>query len=149
MELYKIFAIINRAIKGLHCTPLELPGLVLLHGKIHVRWHIFETGFRLAGNTATSNQEKFCNISSINMHLKVDLLSKKEPCRGILNSWWRHQMETFSALLVICEGNSPVNSEFPAQGPVTRSFDIFFICAWINDWVNNREADDFRRHLAH
>ena len=41
-------------------------------------------------------------------------------------SWWRHQMETFSALLAICAGNSPVPGEFPAQRPVTRSFDIFF-----------------------
>ena len=32
-------------------------------------------------------------------------------------------METFSALLAICAGNSP---EFPAQRPVTRSFDVFF-----------------------
>ena len=41
-------------------------------------------------------------------------------------SWWRHQMEIFSALLAICVGNSPVTSEFPAQRTVTRSFDIFF-----------------------
>ena len=30
-------------------------------------------------------------------------------------SWWRHQMETFSALLAICAGNSPVTGEFPAM----------------------------------
>ena len=41
-------------------------------------------------------------------------------------SWWRHQMEAFSALLAICAGNSPVPGEFPAQRPVTRSFDVFF-----------------------
>ena len=41
-------------------------------------------------------------------------------------SWWRHQMETFSALLAICAGNSPVPDEFPAQRPVTRSFDVFY-----------------------
>ena len=41
-------------------------------------------------------------------------------------AWWRHQMETFSALLAICAGNSPVPGEFPAQRPVTRSFDVFF-----------------------
>ena len=35
-------------------------------------------------------------------------------------------METFSALLAICGGNSPVPGEFPAQKPVTRSFDVFF-----------------------
>ena len=39
---------------------------------------------------------------------------------------WRHQMETFSALLAICAGNSPVTGEFPAQRSVTLSFDVFF-----------------------
>ena len=41
-------------------------------------------------------------------------------------SWWRHQMETFSALLAICAGNSPVPGESHAQRPVMRSFDVFF-----------------------
>ena len=40
--------------------------------------------------------------------------------------WWRHQMETFSALLALCAGNSPVSGEFPSQRPVTRGFDVFF-----------------------
>ena len=35
-------------------------------------------------------------------------------------------METFSALLTLCEGNSPVTGEFPSQRPVTWSFDVFF-----------------------
>ena len=35
-------------------------------------------------------------------------------------------METFAALLSICAENSPVTDEFPAQRPVTRSFDVFF-----------------------
>ena len=40
--------------------------------------------------------------------------------------WWRHQMEALPALLAICAGNSPVTGEFPAQRPVTPSFDVFF-----------------------
>ena len=46
-------------------------------------------------------------------------------CR-LISAWWRHQMETFSALLAIWVGNSPVTCEIPAQRPVTRSFDVFF-----------------------
>ena len=38
---------------------------------------------------------------------------------------WRDQMQTFSALLTICTENSPVPGDFPAQRPVTRSFDVF------------------------
>ena len=41
-------------------------------------------------------------------------------------TWWRHHTETFSVLLLLCAGSSPVPSEFLAQRPVTRSFDAFF-----------------------
>ena len=57
-------------------------------------------------------------------------------------------METFSVLLAICAGNSPVTGEFPAQRPVTRGFD-FFIYAWIKGWVNNGTPGNPRRHRAH
>ena len=40
--------------------------------------------------------------------------------------WWHHQMETFSTLMALCVGNSPVTAEFPSQRPVTWSFDVFF-----------------------
>ena len=64
-------------------------------------------------------------------------------------SWWHHQMETFSALLAICAGNSPVTGEFPAQRPVTRALMFSLISAGMNDWVNKQEAGDLRRHCAH
>ena len=46
--------------------------------------------------------------------------------KNMPSSWWCHQMEKFSVLLVLCAGNSPVTGEFPAQRPGTRSFDVFF-----------------------
>ena len=45
----------------------------------------------------------------------------------LIGPWRRHQMKTFSALIALCAGNSPVTSEFPSQRPVTRSFDVFFV----------------------
>ena len=67
------------------------------------------------------------------------------------NTWWRHQMETFSALLAICAGNSPVTGEFPTQRPVTwhRALIFSLICVWLNDWVSIREAGDLRRYRTH
>ena len=50
--------------------------------------------------------------------------TSKDRCRS--TTWWRHQMETFSALLTLCAGNSPVPGEFPAQRQVARSVDVFF-----------------------
>ena len=66
-------------------------------------------------------------------------------------AWWRHQFETFSALLAICAGNSPVTGEFPAQSPVTGALIFSLICVWINGWVDNRQAGDLRhyRYRAH
>ena len=58
-------------------------------------------------------------------------------------------METFSALLAICAWNSAVPGEFPAQRPVTRSFDVFFDLRLNKRLSKNRDAGDLRRHRAH
>ena len=42
---------------------------------------------------------------------------------------------------------SPVN--FPHKGQWCGALMFSLICAWINGWVNNREAGDLRRHRAH
>ena len=78
-------------------------------------------------------------------------------CTKILSHWkpkmfesgWRHQMETFSALLAICAGNSPVPGEFPHKGQWRRALVFSLICARINSWVHNGEAGDLRRHRGH
>ena len=49
-------------------------------------------------------------------------------------SWWRHQMETFSASLALCAWNSPVNS--PHKGQWRGALMFSSIWAWINGWVN-------------
>ena len=59
------------------------------------------------------------------------------PCIAALhvqpNLPWSHRcmmtssngkMETFSALLALCQENSPVTGEFPSQRPMTRRFDV-------------------------
>ena len=42
---------------------------------------------------------------------------------------------------------SPVNS--PHKGQWRGALMFYFICVWINGWVNNREAGDLRRYRAH
>ena len=63
--------------------------------------------------------------------------------------WWRHQIETFSALLAICAGNSPVPVNSPHKGQWRGAVMFSLICAQINGWVNNGEAGDLRRHCGH
>ena len=75
-------------------------------------------------------------------------------------------METVSALLAICAGNSPVPGEFPAQRPVTQSYDVFFDLHpnkrlskqwrgwWFETlscplWRHRNDGDAYRRKLTH
>ena len=68
--------------------------------------------------------------------------------RQIEKSWWRHQMETFSALLALWAGHrSPVS--YPHKGQWRGALMFSLICTLINAWVNNREAGDLIRHRAH
>ena len=50
---------------------------------------------------------------------------------------WRHQRVTFLTLLAFCAGNSRITGEYPAQRPVTRSFDVFFDLH-PNKWLNKQ-----------
>ena len=57
-------------------------------------------------------------------------------------------METFSAVLTICAGTSSVNSpQHKGQWRGALMFNL--ICSWINDWENNGETGDLRRHRPH
>ena len=58
-------------------------------------------------------------------------------------------METFSVLLAICAGNSPVPGEFPHKGQWRGALMFSLIYARINGWVNTGEAGDLRRYRVH
>ena len=58
----------------------------------------------------------------------ANFINKIRCCK----TWWRHEM---------------VNS--PHKGQWRRAIMFSLTCVWINGWVNNREAGDWRRHRAH
>ena len=64
-------------------------------------------------------------------------------------SWWRHQTETFSALLAFVRAihRSPVKSSH--KGQWRGSMMLSLVCVRINGWVKNHEAGDLERHRAH
>ena len=68
-----------------------------------------------------------------------------------LMSWWRHHMETFSALLALCAGNSPITRWIPrTKASDAELWCLFvFICACVNDSVYNREAGYMRHRRDH
>ena len=61
------------------------------------------------------------HLSHIPQHTTLE-----QNCAHFCSTWWRHQMETFSALLALGAVNSPVTGEIPSKRTVTRSFDVFF-----------------------
>ena len=79
--------------------------------------------------------------------LIISFTDRNMPGRNF--TWWRHQMETFSALLALCAGNSPVPVTSPHKGQWRGALMFSLICVWINCWINNREAGDLRRYGAH
>ena len=58
---------------------------------------------------------------------------------------WKHFLRNWSFVQGI--RRSPVNS--PHKGQWRGALMFCLICAWINGWVNNREAGDLRLHRAH
>ena len=76
-----------------------------------------------SGGSLIMLNEEACDV--IRIHSAMTWwLDQMRPLSAIQS--WRHQMETYPALLAICAGDSPVSGEFPSQRPVTRSFDVFF-----------------------
>ena len=66
-----------------------------------------------------------------------------------VHTWWRHHMETFSALLPFCVGNTSVTGGFPSQRPVMQSFDVFFDLLMKQQMSKQWRRRWLRRHCAH
>ena len=62
--------------------------------------------------------------SRSNSHFKFTVTSVAGP--GLCSHMMMSSKGNIFRVLAICAGNSPVPGEFPAQRPVTRSFDVFF-----------------------
>ena len=112
--------------------------------------------------------QSYLNGSAGERLTKTYLLKIMQPCirkyiyqPGLkLHSPWRYYVVFHGYMMTSSNGNifrvtGPLcreftgPGEFPAQRPVTRSFDVFFDLRLNNDWVNNREAGDLRPHRGH
>ena len=87
----------------------------------HNCWNIHPETLHDLEYDITKLQPKFKHVIG---SLRVWTMHPQLKSAKNAGTWWRHQMKTFSALLAICAGNSPVPGEFPAQRSVTRSFDV-------------------------
>ena len=111
---------------------------------LNLNWKYIAIASMVSKGLVSANMQQLCCFKNSSMWHNVEYF----PSKNILISnfakphWflillvttrsfrnvtrWHHQMETSSALLALCVGNSPVTGEFSAQRPVTRSFVVFF-----------------------
>ena len=132
-----------------HETNQELPGTEVINGHINSRY--------------MSGYVPVCPISSqlmwsYRIYNWLYDVSEAEYKKNIkIYNWWGHDM-VFFIMMTSSNGNIfrvpsrvtnrlQVNSLHKGQWRGALMFSL--ICAWINGWVNNREAGDLRRHRAH
>ena len=130
-----LFHIPQSTVENRHLHISVQNGLLWKMGQVH--FEICETGL-FALVVTSADMITYTNSNSAN-RVRHHINTKK--------AWWRHQMEIFSALLALCEGNPPVDS--PSKGQWRGAIVFSLICTWTNDWPNNGDAGDLRRHRAH
>ena len=79
----------------------------------------------------------------INLSIFVTVLRKSYDHDDVIK--WKHFPRNWPFMREILR--SPVNS--PHKGQCHGALRFSLICKRINDWANNGEAGDLRRHLAH
>ena len=85
-------------------------------------WNITRPIWRQTDFTKSTENNHIC----VSVSFLCWKIYRRDNANMCLTTWWRHQLEPFSALLALCAGNSPFIGEFIAQRPATRSFDVFF-----------------------
>ena len=80
---------------------------------------------------------------SIRNHCTASAMNKTALHDDVIK--WKHFPRHWPVVRGI--HRSPVHS--PHKGQRCGALILSLICAWINGWVNNREAGDLRRHRTH
>ena len=117
-----------------HCAHYDVT--VMIIALFHITWYCiqhFSNWHKIKKQNLYSHPWVSYGVCVVSNLLQIDhnvtaphYCNIAADCRQWISSWRHHPMETFSALLALCVGNSPVIDEFPSQRPVTQSFDVFF-----------------------
>ena len=111
------------------------------NGGTHLEWGVEDWGMRGLSQILSGESLSYSlrHISTGEHSLHISWRSTHLLHLYFLFSWWRNQMETYSASLVYVRGIHRC----------TELWCFFPICAWTNGWVNDRNAGYLRRYRAH
>ena len=116
---------LNSELQGLF--PGNAKYLSLVHGGVVWLAHTAACEVTLKGMGKSTLPKHNTTQQSANfVHNPWDVLYIQKTCKFQHNTMMTSSNENISALLSLCAWNSPVTGEFPAQRPLTRSFDVFF-----------------------
>ena len=85
--------------------------------------------------------DRFTNLSDIMYQgpCRYDIIMIVNWTCGGSGPWWRHYMETLSALLSLCEGNPALTSGSHRKRTIMQSFDVSFVVS-LNSLLNKQSS---------
>ena len=93
-------------------------------------------------------KQTFGDLRSHHAHYDAIVMGWLEK-PALMSLWWRHKMEHFTCYWPFVRGIHRWTVNSPHKGRWRGALIFSLTYAWTNGWVNNREADDLRRHRAH
>ena len=89
--------VIDRVIKGFYCTIFCIMSLEII---------VLKSQPHLSADNEWNHRHRGRHT--------IALFNANEAVLKVMSTWWRHQMETFTVLLPLCQGRRPV--DFPHKG---------------------------------
>ena len=128
-----IITILARLQSGIHGCALPHATLVLYFRSV---WQYYEAHFPCLIINPSRGDIKGPSPPCTNVGCFVEHVD--ETPRQRIPPWRRHDKETLSTLLALCEGNPPVTDGFPSQWVSNVGLWFLLLLAWISSWTNDR-----------
>ena len=129
-----------------------IPDMLLCSMQYHVVFDCIRTWLYSIIDTAYLSIQKvaICSVHRLYLTSMTAQISCKHSMECKLTIKWYHpDMEMFSLLLALCEGN-PMLVDSPHKSPVIQSFDVLSLMVnWTNCTINRLDANDLIYHEVH
>ena len=98
---------------------------------IHKTWQELDSGH---GLRAHEHGYRIVDCFTVSLHSNFQL--------NFVALWWYYDMETFSSLLALCEGNPPVIDGYSTQNASNVELFVSSLLPWTSCWTNSQVVGD-------